>query len=167
MDHPRIVNERDVEPKEQAPDGRGLNRKQLARETGGEKLGCSLYVLDPEAASWPYHYHTANEEAIYVLEGRGTLHLAGSEVEIGPGDYVTFPANEDGAHRVVNTGDDALRYLCLSTMIEPDVTVYPDSETVGVFAGAPPGGRAEERTLGAFLRADADSEVDYWDPERE
>ncbi len=56
-----------------------------------------------------------------------------------------------------------LRYLCFSTMVEPDVTVYPDSGKVGIFGGAAPGGPKEKRTLSKFLRGDA--EVGYYDGE--
>jgi len=81
-------------------------------------------------------------------------------VRIEAGDYVAFPADESGAHRVVNEGDDSVRYLAMSTMTEPDVTVYPDSETFGVFVGSPPGGR-EERSLSGYYQID--DTVDYWE----
>lgn len=32
-----------------------------------------VYELSTESGSWPYHYHTANEEAIYVISGAGTI----------------------------------------------------------------------------------------------
>lgn len=163
MSHPRRVNEDDVEATEQAPDDRGFERKRLSRATGGKDLGCSLYVLAPGSKSWPYHYHTANEEAMYVLGGHGTVRIGGDTADLRPGDYVSFPTGEDGAHQVVNTGDEELRYLCFSTMVEPEVSIYPDSDMIGVFAGAPPGGDKEQRTLTKYLRGDA--EVDYWDPE--
>src|SRR5581483_1201678 len=70
----------------------------------------------------------------------------------------------DAAHRLANTSDKPLRYLCFSTMIEPEVTVYPDSNKIGISVGAAPGGPREKRTLAKSLRADA--EVDYWDGER-
>jgi hypothetical protein len=47
-------------------------------------------------------------------------------------------------------------------MIDPDITEFPDTGKVGLFAGAPPGGSAS-RTLQAFLRGDA--EVDYFEGE--
>lgn len=138
-------------------------RKQLGAADGGDELGTSLYELPPGGASFPYHYHTGNEEAIYVLAGTGTLRLAGEEHALEPGDYVALPAGEGSAHRVRNDGDEPLRYLVVSTMNEPDAMVYPDSDKVGVLAGAAPGGDAADRTLeGFFRRADA---VDYWDGE--
>lgn len=164
MAHPHITNENDIDTEEVSPDREGFERKRLSRATGGEKLGCSLYILSPGVASWPYHYHTGNEEAIFVLGGRGTVTIAGVEEEIQEGDFITFPTGEEGAHRVYNSGDEELRYLCLSTMVEPDVAIYPDSNMIGVFAGVAPGGPPDERTFERFLRADA--EVDYWDSVR-
>ncbi len=163
-DHPNVVNERDLEWGEQSHGERfGHRRKQFGSAASGEKLGCSLYEVPPGRRAWPYHYHLANEEAIYVLEGSGTLRIEGEEVGISRGDYVALPTGEAGAHQVVNTSDAVLRYLCLSTMVEPDVMVYPDSDKVGVFAGAAPGGPKSKRTFSKFLRGDV--EVGYFDGE--
>ena len=137
-----------------------FRRKQPAEAADGEAIGCSLYELPAGAKSWPYHYHAANEEAIYVLAGEATLRRDGETEAIEAGDYVAFPADESGAHRVVNGGDDPVRYLAVSTMTEPDVTVYPDSETFGVYVGSPPGGR-EERSLEGYYEIGGD--VDYWE----
>ncbi|QAU12041.1 cupin domain-containing protein [Halorubrum sp. BOL3-1] len=134
-------------------------RKQLGEAANGDALGCSLYELPPGERSWPYHYHTANEEALYVLAGEGTLRLDGEAHPLRPGEYAAFPADESGAHRVVNDGDATLRYLVVSTMREPEVTVYPDSEKLGVYVGSPPGGR-ESRSLEGYYRVDDD--VGYW-----
>ncbi|MFB6123199.1 MAG: cupin domain-containing protein [Haloferacaceae archaeon] len=139
-----------------------FRRKQLGEAAGGDRLGCSLYELPPGEKSWPYHYHTGNEEAIYVLAGTGTLRLDGDAHALRAGDYAALPADESGGHRVVNDADEPLRYLAVSTMDDPDVTVYPDSGKVGVFVGAPPGGRDERSLHGYYRRADA---VDYWDGE--
>jgi hypothetical protein len=48
-------------------------------------------------------------------------------------------------------------------MEEPDVIEYPDSDKVGVFIGAAPGGEKQERRLAAFYRHS--DRVDYWDGE--
>jgi uncharacterized cupin superfamily protein len=100
-----------------------------------------------------------------VLEGSGTLRIGqeGEEVEVSQGDYVALPVGADGAHQLVNTSSAALRHLCFSTMVRPDVMVYPDSGKVGVFGGAAPGAPKEERTFAKVLREDA--EVGYYDNE--
>ena len=136
-----------------------FKRKQLGEAADGDELGCSLYELPAGKRSWPYHYHTANEEALFVLSGEGTVRCDGETAAISEGDYLTFAANAEGAHRVINDSEGPLRYLIVSTMTEPDVTVYPDSEKFGVYVGSPPGGRAE-RSLEGYYRQD--DSVDYW-----
>jgi len=142
----------------------GYKRKYLSSAAGGEKLGCSLYEVPPGRRAWPYHYHGANEEAIYVLEGSGTLRVGEEKVPLSKGDYAVFPAGaEEGAHQLVNTSDEPLRYLCFSTMIEPDAIVYPDSSKIGVVVGAAPGGPKEKRTLSGLFRQE--DGVDYYEGE--
>jgi uncharacterized cupin superfamily protein len=157
-----LINEDDLEWTTLDDGGRHLERKQLAGPAGGDEIGCSLYELPEGNRSWPYHYHTANEEAIYVLDGTGTLRLDGETTTLEAGDYVALPAEERGAHQIVNDSPGDLRYLMLSTMTEPDVTVYPDSDKLSVFAGSPPGGSGDLTVSGSFRRDDA---VDYWDGE--
>jgi len=153
------ISESDLEWTDLDERGMRVRRKQLGEAAGSEALGCSLYELPAGERSWPYHYHAANEEAIYVLSGSGTLRLDGETVPLRDGDYVALLADECGAHRVVNDGDEPLTYLVVSTMHDPDVTVYPDSGKFGVYVGSPPGGR-EERSLEGYYRVDDD--VGYW-----
>lgn len=153
-------NSEDVEWKEYEQRDDKLRRKELSNAVDADKLGCSLYELLPDGESWPYHYHTANEEALYVLEGEGTLRHSDGEARLVAGDYVTLPADESGGHQVVNDGDEPLRYLAFSTMNEPDVTVYPEMEKIGVFVGSPPGGR-DERPFHGYYRIE--DETGYWE----
>ncbi|AHG00266.1 cupin [Halostagnicola larsenii XH-48] len=156
------VNAGDLEWTELDQGTMTARRKQLGEAAAGEKLGCSLYEIPAGNESWPYHYHAANEEALYVLAGTGTLRLAGETYDLEDGDYVSLPADERGGHKVINDSEEPLRYLVVSTMNEPDVTVYPDSEKFGVYVGAPPGGRTE-RSLSGYYPIEGD--VDYWDGE--
>lgn len=140
-------------------------RKQLG--VRGEQLGCSLYEVPPGKAAWPLHAHLANEEAIYVLSGAGTLRLGSGEsareLALVAGDYVALLRGVQHAHQLLNTSDETLRYLCFSTQHEPDVTIYPDTQKVGIFAGAAPGGPKARRTYAAYL--DQRVERGYWDDE--
>ncbi len=136
-----------------------FRRKRLGEHAEGEDLGCTLYELPVGNTSWPYHYHAANEEAMYVLAGSGTVRLDGETYPIETGHYATFPSDSTGAHKVLNDGDEPLQYLLFSTMVEPDVAVYPDSDKIGVFVGAPPGS-ADERSVDGYY--ELDNTVDYW-----
>jgi uncharacterized cupin superfamily protein len=163
--HPSLVskiNETDLDWATVEGDGAHIRRKKLAAAADGEEIGCSLYELPAGEKAWPYHYHTGNEEALFVLDGEATLRLGGEAESLESGDYVALPAREESAHRIVNDSDGMVRYLMVSTMNEPDVTVYPDSDKVGVFVGAPPGGESERPVHGYYRREDA---VDYWTDE--
>lgn len=153
------VNEADLDWSETERGDTGFRRKRLAAAVGGEALGCSLYELPPGKRSWPYHYHTNNAEAFYVLAGEGQLRTADGKHRLEPGEYVACPTGESGAHRLVNDGDEPLRYLALSTLRDTDVTVYPDSEKIGVYAGAAPGADGERDVSGYYER---DAQVEYW-----
>jgi uncharacterized cupin superfamily protein len=157
-----IAHESDLDWTEMDREETTFKRKQLGEAADSEQLGCSLYELPADSKSWPYHYHTANEEALYVLDGTGTLRLDGETHDLSAGDYVALPADESGAHRVINDSEEPLRYLAFSTMNDPDVTMYPDSEKLGAFVGSPPGGRGG-RKLTKYYNLDDD--VDYWDGE--
>jgi len=138
------------------------DRIRLARRLGGELLGASIYVLGPGQKSFPYHLHHANEEMLIVLEGAVTVRTHEGEQTAVRGDTLIFKRGPEGAHQVINASADEARILMISTMVEPDVTEYPDSGKVGVFAGRAPGepGRA---TLWKYL--DATTELDYFDGE--
>ena len=77
--------------------------------------------------------------------------------------WSSLRSSSSGGSSVINSSPEPLRYLCFSTMIEPEIAVYPDSGKYGLFAGAAPGTMPERRSLTKFIRQDA--EVDYWDGE--
>jgi uncharacterized cupin superfamily protein len=162
--HPNVINADEVPPVQVRQGKRyAFVRRQLGVPAGARALGASLMELPPHRASWPVHFHCANEEAIFVLQGTGKVIINGERVPIRAGDYVTFLTGPDGAHQVYNDAGGPLVYLAFSTMSPTDISVYPDSDKVGVFGGAAPGGPKNERYLsGFFRRADA---VDYWDGE--
>jgi uncharacterized cupin superfamily protein len=138
-------------------------RKMLAAAAGARMLGASMFEVPPGASAWPYHFHCANEEAIYVLEGAGTLRLGDAKIALRQGHFVALPAGRAHAHRLDNTSEAPLRYLCVSTMIDPEVAILPDSDKVYVMVGAPPGGDKSKRTFAGIFRRE--TEVGYFDGE--
>ena len=137
-------------------------RKQLAIQTGGEKLGASLYKLFPGEKAFPFHCHYANEEAIFVLQGRGTLRINDHKMPIVEYDYIALPCGM--AHQIINTSDQELIYLCSSTMIEPDVMEYFDSNKIGVMTDSAPGGKKTQNSYKAFFQKQ--NEVTYYEDEK-
>ncbi|QLH83921.1 cupin domain-containing protein [Halosimplex pelagicum] len=168
-DPDRVVSESDLDWDEYDHGDRRFRRKQLGIAAGGEELGTSLYELEPGERAWPRHYHAGNEEAIYVLGGELTLYLERgadeddgevSEHVLEPGDYVALPSGPDHAHEVEARGDETARFLVVSTMNEPDLSVLVERDAAMLFAGGAPG-NYDDRYISTTV--DLDAEVDYWD----
>ena len=122
---------------------------------GARRTGASLYELPPGEALCPYHYEASEEEWLLVVGGRPSVrHPHGTDL-LEPDDVVFFPPGPDGAHQVRNDGEEPARVLMWSQVAEPAVSVYPDSDKVGVWTG-----REEEE--GLFLRS---SRVPYYEGE--
>lgn len=135
-------------------------RARIGWQAGSERLGASLYELPPGQASFPYHWHAANEELLIVLSGRPSLRSPTGWRELTEGEVVAFRAGEDGAHQIVNRTQDRATVFVLSTMIAPEITEYPDTGKVGALARAP-GARGSGRQR-FFAPGDV---VDYWEGE--
>jgi uncharacterized cupin superfamily protein len=132
-----VVNARDVPPQDHSePSGRfQAGGREIAGAVGARDLGYSISFVAPGSRSYPYHFHHGEEEAFYVLEGRGLLRQgdAGGEeelIELGPGDVIAFPAGTGIAHQFINDGDVPFTYLAISNIVRADVAEFPDSDKV-------------------------------------
>ena len=125
----------------------------------GRKIGCGIDVLPPGKQACPYHFHYAQEEVFIVLEGEGTLRVAGEHIPIRAGDVISIPPGPDYPHHILNTSKAPLKYLSLSTKEYPEICEYPDSGKYMAFT--PQEGPLLQR--GRMHRADSD--LDYWDGE--
>ena len=120
-----------AECEEQAEEhgGFAFRRKRLGAAAGGIGIGTSWIEVPPGKKAFQHHYHLANEEAVFVLEGDGVLRLGEEEHPIRAGDYVAFPPGPP-AHQILNRSQAPLRMLAISTMIDPEVVLYPDSKKI-------------------------------------
>jgi uncharacterized cupin superfamily protein len=100
---------------------------RLGPGTAARKLGCTFDIVPPGKQSCPYHLHHAQEELFVILEGSGTLRVAGERLPIKAGDVIFMPAGPEYPHQILNTSDAPLKYLSLSTKEYPEVCEYPDS----------------------------------------
>ena len=100
---------------------------RLARGTSAQKLGASIDILAPGKRGCPYHLHHAQEEMFIVLEGEGTLRVAGEMLPLRAGDVVFIPAGPEYPHQILNTSSAPLKYVSVSTQEQPEICEYPDS----------------------------------------
>lgn len=140
------------------------DRAQVSANIGAKTLGYSVVRLQPGKRAWPYHSHHVNEEMFYVLSGTGTLRHAGEEFPIRAGDFICSPADPQQPHQIINSSDEELTYIALSTEFMTDVMLYPDSNKYGVWHGDD-SDRQSPDNFRLFARRD--TAVDYWDGEAE
>ncbi len=99
----------------------------LGPRIGAQRLGATLYELDPGGAVSPYHCHEANEEMLVVLEGAPTLRTPEGSRDLEAGAVVAFVCGPDGAHRISNRSDAAARVLMVSTQRYPEIAEHLDT----------------------------------------
>jgi len=123
---------------------------RIGAPAGAQRLGATLYEIDPGQNGSPFHLHHANEEMIVVLSGRPTLRSSEGSRTLEPGEVVACPIGRAGAHQLQNHTSEPVRALVVSTMAYPEVVEMPDSDKVLVISH-PPG--TVDRLFGAFPRA--------------
>ena len=114
-------------------------RARLGHQLGSERVGASLWEVDPGECAYPYHFHLAEEELLVVLAGRPALRTPDGWRRLAPGDVVRFPMGENGAHQLHNDTGDVVRFLSVSTHGQPDIVLYPDSGKLGAAERLPDG----------------------------
>lgn len=102
--------------------------RRLGDPFGLTQLGVNLITLDPGAQSGLRHWHTLEEEFIYVLEGEPTLVLGKGEYKLSAGMCIGFKARDDGAHLMVNRSGRVVHYLIVGSRVPGDVSFYPDDD---------------------------------------
>ena len=98
--------------------------KSLGDEVGLKNIGIHLITVAPGDTSTELHMHKYEDEAIYVLSGRGTEIMGETSQKIGPGDFLGFPAGGK-PHETVNDGTEPLVCLVIGQRLEQDVVDYP------------------------------------------
>ena len=99
-------------------------KRELVPKGFAQQCAVSLYEIPPLKSAYPYHYHVKNEESFYILSGHGILKTPLGERTVSAGDFLFFPADEKGAHKLTNASE---------THNDLDVAFYPDSGKIGVW----------------------------------
>jgi uncharacterized cupin superfamily protein len=97
---------------------------QLARSVGLKRTGVNFIRVPAGRESYVYHSHVYEEEWVYVLSGRALALIDDTEYEVGPGDFIGFPA-PSVAHLMRNPGPGDLVYLTGGENREFEVADFP------------------------------------------
>jgi uncharacterized cupin superfamily protein len=109
-------------------------RIDVSRAAGSEATAMYIYDLAPGQSSCPYHYEY-EEEWLLVIDGAIVARTPDGELTLARGDLVRFPPGPNGAHKIMNRSESPARVMMFSSSRVPAVSVYPDSDKIGVFPG--------------------------------
>ena len=147
------VYDQQFEYDETDPPGYRAGVTRVGAAAGGKDLVLKEFEIPPGETLCPYHYEY-EEEWLLVLEGTASVRTPDGDRPAPRGALMCFPAGPAGAHKVTNAGDETVLALMWSSAREPAVSVYPDSDKMGVWAG-------EDHVL---LRR-SDGHVEYYEGE--
>ena len=109
-------------------------RKKFIPFGGAKNTLVSVYEIPHHKSAYPYHFHHNNEETFYILRGEGTLRTPDGERKVSAGEFLFFPTGPAGAHKLTNSSDtENLVYIDFDVVHDVDITIYPDSEKMGVW----------------------------------
>jgi uncharacterized cupin superfamily protein len=135
------------------------SHSRITEGTAAKKLAAGLNVVPPGKRACPYHLHYAQEEMFVILEGAGTLRVAGQMLPVKAGDVITIPPGREYPHQLINTSSQVLKYLAIGTTDQPEICEYPDSGKYLAETGVD-----TEHAFGVIGKTNAN--LDYWEGER-
>ncbi len=105
-------------------------KKRLADACSLTQFGVNLVTLGPGGQSALRHWHTHEDEFVYVLEGEVTLITDGGEQRLRAGQCAGYPAGSSNAHHFINRSGKPTRYLEVGSRNDQDQAHYPDDDLV-------------------------------------
>ena len=103
-------------------------KRRLAAACGMKNLGVNLVTLGPGGQSSVRHWHTLEDEFVYVLEGEVVLVTNEGEQTLKAGMCAGYPAGSRNAHHFTNRSQRPAKYLEMGTNVPGDMAFYPDDD---------------------------------------
>lgn len=110
----------------------GRSRKKVGEAAGLKNFGVNLTTLEPGAQSALRHWHSAQDEFVYVVQGELTLITDEGEQTLTAGEMAGFAAGVANGHCLVNRSEHSAVYLEVGDRTSPDRADYPDEDLVCV-----------------------------------
>ncbi len=101
-------------------------KRVLGDALGLSNFGVNLVTLPPGAWSAQRHWHSHEDEFVYVVAGELTLITDRGEQVLGAGQAAGFPAGKADGHHLVNKGAAPATYLEIGDRRQDDAVTYPD-----------------------------------------
>jgi uncharacterized cupin superfamily protein len=108
----------------------GRRWRSLGDAVGLTQFGVNLVELAPGSWSSQRHWHTHEDELVYVVEGELVLITNEGEQKLTVGDAAGFPAGKDNGHHLINRSDKSARFLAIGSRSRADSCFYPDIDLI-------------------------------------
>jgi len=106
----------------------GREKRQLGDLFGLKNFGVNLTRLAPNTVSALRHAHTKQDEFVYILQGRPTLHTDEGRTRLSPGMCAGFKAGTGNGHCLINETAEQVVYLEVGDRTPGDEGTYPDDD---------------------------------------
>ena len=103
-------------------------KRRLGDALGLTRIGINQTTLPPGKESSMRHWHTHEDEFVYVLEGEVVLRTEVGEQLLTAGMCAGFPAGSADGHQLVNRSDRPAVYLEVSNRDGEDTGHYSEPE---------------------------------------
>ena len=104
----------------------GRVKRRIGNSLGLKNFGINLVILHTGSASSQRHWHSNQDEFVYILEGEATLITDAGEQTLEPGMVAGFPAGKSDGHHLINKSDTKVTYLEVGDRTQNDNVDYPD-----------------------------------------
>jgi uncharacterized cupin superfamily protein len=111
---------------------KGREKRLLGELFGLSQFGVNLLTLAPGSWSSQRHWHEAEDEFVYVLEGEIVLIDDRGEHPMSAGMCAGFKAGVANAHHLVNRSDKPAVCLEVGTRMKDERVYYADIDMQGV-----------------------------------
>ena len=109
---------------------RARERKRLGDVVGLTQFGVNLLRLPPGAWSSQRHWHTGEDEFVYVLSGEVVLLSDAGEEVLRAGDAAGFKANDGNGHCLQNRSAHDAQVLEIGTRVPESMGYYSDIDMI-------------------------------------
>ena len=116
---------------------RARARTKLGDAAGLTQFGVNLLRLPPGAWSSQRHWHTSEDEFVYVLAGQVVLVTDAGEETLRAGDAAGFPAGDTNGHCLQNRSDGEAILLEIGSRVSDDAGHYSDIDMLAPADGKP------------------------------
>lgn len=114
----------------------GRTYRHLGDAAGLTQFGVNLVTMQPGAVSSLRHWHSGEDEFVWIASGELVLVQNGGETVLRAGEAAGFKAGDPDGHHFHNRSGALASFLVIGTRAEVDTCTYPDVDLINHSKGA-------------------------------